>query len=179
VGISHTSRVPIWFDQDSQPSLLTQAIQPHCPPSLFHRPNEPCPLSPPLHSKSGSFQEGIDLDTAGDISEGQECSCGHRPSGGKGNRRSNLKRHRETCKYEHDGKPLAKKAKCNWEGCEKRYTREDNLKVHQRSKGHLPIEWEFVLAEVPQAVRSVDAGEHKPSLSEAEPSLQETVGSVS
>ena len=48
--------------------------------------------------------------------------------------KSNLKRHELACK--RNPVKISKRYACNFPGCEKRYTRSDALRVHQRVKQH-------------------------------------------
>lgn len=57
------------------------------------------------------------------------CICGIEFQGKEPNKNSNLKRHQETCPTVLNNLPAPKKFKCNFPGCEKRYTRSDNLLV--------------------------------------------------
>ncbi|CAG8953549.1 hypothetical protein HYFRA_00010006 [Hymenoscyphus fraxineus] len=65
------------------------------------------------------------------------CICGFEFSGKEPNKVSNLKRHQDTCSTMLNNVPPSKKFKCNFPGCDKGYTRSDNLLVHKRNKSHM------------------------------------------
>jgi hypothetical protein len=171
------SHIPASFHQEPQlPPPPINFVQ------SFPSPDVPSPLPkilplPTLQTSFSSSYEHKVIDGSISKSKGPNCPCGHRPSGRTGNRTSNLKRHRQTCKF-GCSKALVKPAKCGFKGCGKSYTRFDNLKVHQVSKGHLPdIELEVDFASAPPIAQESDASPHniysmKPLLQATETSVQ-------
>ena len=65
--------------------------------------------------------------------------CGYEPNGCGAYYASNMKRHQETCPR-YTGNSLLKRHTCPLPGCGKGYTRVDNLRVHQKNKGHILAE---------------------------------------
>jgi hypothetical protein len=63
------------------------------------------------------------------------CHCGYVPSGEEKWKASNLRRHKRTQHPELKGGE-AKVYKCRFAGCKSTFTRSDNLRSHQRDKGH-------------------------------------------
>jgi len=55
--------------------------------------------------------------------------CGYEPKGTEANRKSNFKRHQESCQQ-------PKRHVCSHPHCGKTFTRSDNLRVHQNKKQH-------------------------------------------
>ena len=75
--------------------------------------------------------------------------CDHEPKGKVTHRISNLKRHRSTCPKFSPSAIHHRPHKCNHPGCPKRFTRSDNLRVHQKKMGHDPIYEMEVMSELP------------------------------
>ena len=74
---------------------------------------------------------------------GNSCVCGFEPTGIPKNRKGNLKRHIKGCKVvrqQSDPESLQslKPWMCEYPHCGRRFTRADNLAVHQRAKNHTP-----------------------------------------
>ena len=59
------------------------------------------------------------------------CHCGYEPEGAEKWKASNLRRHKRT---QHSVE--LKLYSCNHQGCTSTFTRSDNLRSHQREKGH-------------------------------------------
>lgn len=65
------------------------------------------------------------------------CDCGYEPSGKEINKKSNLKRHRKkSCRRYSPYSGSEKPYQCTYRDCGRRFTRSDNLLVHQRNKDH-------------------------------------------
>ncbi|EPE25735.1 hypothetical protein GLAREA_01647 [Glarea lozoyensis ATCC 20868] len=161
------SYIPAFFDQEPQ-------LPP--PPITFVQSS---PLQRPLPALRTSFTSSYEhkvIDASVSKIKGPNCPCGHQPSGKTGNRTSNLKRHRQTCKF-GCSKALVKPAKCGFKGCGKSYTRFDNLKVHQVSKGHRPdIELEISFLDDPPLAKEVNGSPQ--NICSTKPLVQATETSV-
>jgi hypothetical protein len=72
-----------------------------------------------------------DLPNAPITSASYRCHCGYEPAGEEKWKASNLRRHKRT---QH---PVEVKIhNCKYPGCTSTFTRSDNLRSHQRDKGH-------------------------------------------
>jgi hypothetical protein len=60
------------------------------------------------------------------------CHCGYEPNGEERWKASNYARHLRTQHSQDNGR----KWRCGWRGCTSEFTRSDNLRSHQRDKGH-------------------------------------------
>ncbi|KAH8602658.1 hypothetical protein B0O99DRAFT_5837 [Bisporella sp. PMI_857] len=69
------------------------------------------------------------------------CQCGYTPTGKLNNKKSNLKRHKKTCKlYSH---LYNRPHKCLFLGCGKTYSRSDGLLNHERKHKHGPVSFQI------------------------------------
>jgi hypothetical protein len=105
--------------------------QPCYPPTSIEPPQDPLLSIPTPHANAISPDSSAD--NLRRKRKNSRCRCGYEPKGKGGNKTHNYKRHKKTCM-----KPLVRKAICGHPGCDKRYTRSDNLKVHQKAKKHRP-----------------------------------------
>jgi hypothetical protein len=72
-----------------------------------------------------------DIPNASIASASYRCHCGYEPAGEEKWKASNLRRHKRT---QH---PVEVKIHaCKYPGCTSTFTRSDNLRSHQRDKGH-------------------------------------------
>jgi hypothetical protein len=117
-------------------SLLQRVSDPARPRDIEaqHHPKR-SPRSATTHSDPSSPPP-----IANDTLSKYKCHCGHEPSGKEVYKSSNLKRHQETTKcrrylpYRRPDPP--KLFQCPFPGCDKDYTRSDNLRAHQKKKRH-------------------------------------------
>jgi hypothetical protein len=65
-----------------------------------------------------------------------KCHCGFTPSGEERWKASNLRRHKRTQHPPDSGKKIWK---CQFPGCSSEFTRSDNLRSHQKSRGHIGV----------------------------------------
>lgn len=98
----------------SRPTSSIPEQNSSCAPSSSHPPN--VSISPPTPPPS---------------SNKYTCHCGYTPLGEEKWKPSNLRRHKRT-QHATDIKVY----KCRWPGCKSEFTRSDNLRSHQREKGH-------------------------------------------
>lgn len=64
-----------------------------------------------------------------------KCHCGYIPAGEEKWKASNLRRHKRTQHPDLEG-GKCKEYRCQWPGCKSVFTRSDNLRSHQRTRGH-------------------------------------------
>jgi hypothetical protein len=128
-------------------------------------PQRPFPSTSTLRSKNIFNQANSGANHLERKARVLPCRCGYQPTGKGGNRAHNYKRHKETC-----NRPLVKNFRCGYPGCDKSYTRFDNLKVHRKAKKHftdvdLLIEFTTTSPRVEESI----AGKNELELGKSEP----------
>lgn len=101
-----------------------------------HQQARPPPSSSPSKSppvKEPAETEDEPISSALTSQNRHQCHCGYVPTGAEQWKASNLRRHKRT---QHPTTENAKVYWCRYPGCVKGFNRSDNLKSHQREKGH-------------------------------------------
>jgi hypothetical protein len=125
-SIPKSLSLPQSFSEPARLRNIEARPHPKSSPRAVTTHSDPSPSPPPV---------------AGDSSSKHKCPCGHEPSGKEVYKSSNLKRHQETMKC-HRFSPYRRLEpprlfQCPFPGCDKDYTRSDNLRAHQKKKQHL------------------------------------------
>jgi hypothetical protein len=95
-------------------------------------PESSAPQTPPAIRRSGPSTRISKSRSATQPKIPSQCKCGYAPK-----EPSNLSRHRNTCPAQAPHFNERKVHLCSFPGCERGFTRSDNLRSHQTKKGHL------------------------------------------
>lgn len=150
------------FTSSHQQGHLT-SFSPFDPPKLFDQTfsstnSSMLPLPPSIPPAPTNFSRAPSRNTSRSTtptaaSAKYKCHCGYEPNGEERWKASNLARHKRT-QHPQD---VGRKWRCGWRGCTSEFTRSDNLRSHQRDKGHDNVA-DLVFEEGPGVKRSI-AGE--------------------